>query len=117
VEQGMNLEAFLVDEVDNEPYSDRVCTETRRRIRLAVAAYAYEIMHCPVMSDSEFDELAKSIDLTVDTRRPDLDKWFRKNFDPFTGMWIHGHPERQRIEQLAKFVIEKTGAQHEQRAW
>jgi hypothetical protein len=69
------------------------------------------------MSDSEFDELAKSIDLSVDTRRPDLDKWFRKNFDPFTGMWIHGHPERQRIEQLAKFVIEKMGAKHEQRAW
>jgi hypothetical protein len=113
----MNLEAFLVDEVDNEPYSDRVCTETRRRIRLAVAAYAYEIMHCPVMSDSEFDELAKSIDLTVDTRRPDLDKWFRKYFDPFTGMWIHRHPERRRIEQLAKFVIEKMGAKHERRDW
>jgi hypothetical protein len=109
----MNLEAFLVDEVDNGPYSERVCTETRRRIRLAVAAYTYEIMQCPVMSDSEFDELAKSIDLTVDTRRPDLDKWFRKNFDPFTGMWIHGHPERRRIEQLAKFVIKEMGAKHE----
>lgn len=113
----MNLEAFLVDEVDNGPYSDRVCDETRRRIRLTVAAFAYEILHRTIMSDSEFDELAKSIDLSIDTRRPDLDKWFRENFDPFTGMWIHGHPERRRVEQLAWFVIEKMGVQHEQRDW
>lgn len=45
----MNLEAFLVDEVDNGPYSDRVCDETRRRIRLTVAAFAYEILHRPIM--------------------------------------------------------------------
>jgi hypothetical protein len=95
----MSLDAFFVQEVD--PYSDAVCAETRRRIRLTIAAYAYEILQRPIMSDGEFDELAKAVDLSIDTRRPDLDKWFRKNFDPFTGMWIHGHPERARVEKLA----------------
>ena len=101
----MNLEQFFVDEVDNSPYSDRVCQETRKRIRVAVAAWAYEVMHRPIMDDAQFDELAKSIDLSIDTRRPDLDKWFRKNFQSYTGSWVHGHPDRVRLNQIAEMVI------------
>lgn len=101
----MSLEHFFVDEVDASPYSDLVCRETRKRIRVAVAAWAYEVLHRPIMSDAEFDELAKSIDLSVDTRRPDLDKWFRKNFQSYTGSWVHGHPDRARLNQIAELVI------------
>lgn len=97
----MSLDQFFVQEVDESPYSDRVSEETRRRIRVSVAAYAYEILGESIMSDGEFDDLCKQIDLSIATRRPDLDEWFRTNFEPHTGMWIHTHPEKSRLHQLA----------------
>lgn len=97
-----NLEQFL----DEGPvYNPTVDGETRKRIRLSVAAYAYEYLSTPVMDDAEFDELARSIDLNIDTRRPDLDAWFRKNFQPHTGMWIRNHPEKNKLEWLARLLI------------
>jgi hypothetical protein len=96
----MSLEQFL----EHDPYSDRVCLETRNRIRLSLAAYAYEVMCVSIISDEEFDTLAKSIDLSIDTRRPDLDKWFRENFEPHTGMWIYSHPERFRLRKIIERV-------------
>ena len=105
----MNLEQFLVDEVDNSPYSDRVCLETRKRIRVSVAAWAYEVLNSSIMTDAEFDALAESVDLSIDTRRPDLDKWFRKNFKSYTGSWVHGHPDRERLNLIAEMIISKAG--------
>lgn len=102
----MSLEQFFDEEIDNGPYSDRVCLETRRRIRVSVAAWAYEALLTPIMDDAQYDKLAYSIDLTIDTRRPDLDKWFRSRFKPYTGSWIHAHPERGRINQIAQFVLQ-----------
>ena len=67
--------------------------ETKRRVRVAVAAYAYEVEAAPIMSDAEFDELAAAIDLTIDTTRPAMDKWFRENFEPHTGQWVLRHPD------------------------
>lgn len=104
----MNLEQFFVQEVDEGPYSDRVSEETRRRIRVSVAAYAYEILGESIMSDGEFDSLCKQVDLSISTRRPDLDKWFRANFQPHTGMWIHTHPEKPRLFQLATAAIQRN---------
>lgn len=106
----MSLDQFFVDEVDNSPYGDRVSLETRKRIRVAVAAWAYEVLDVSIMTDAEFDELAKSIDLSIDTRRPDLDKWYRKNFKSYTGSWVHGHPDRVRLNQIAEMVINKMGS-------
>lgn len=80
------------------------CKETRNRIRLSVAAYAYEIAAQTVMSDTEFDALAASIDLTVATKRPDMDCWFIFNFEPHTGQWIWKHPELQRIGEIYESV-------------
>lgn len=74
--------------------------ETHRRIVVAVWAYAYEVMDEPVVSDATYDETAKLVDLSIDTDRPDLDKWFRENFHPDTGMWIRSHPELAGIERL-----------------
>lgn len=47
----------------------KFCDETRNRIKLSVAAYAYEFKDNPIMSDADFDELASKIDTSVSTDR------------------------------------------------
>jgi hypothetical protein len=101
----VSLNQFF-DKDDDDQYNRIVCEETRRRIRVSVAAYAYEYMGQPTMTDAEFDDLSKSIDLSISTRRPDLDIWFKNNFEPHTGMWIHRHPERNRLRQIANMILE-----------
>lgn len=81
-------------------YSDEIDRETRNRIRLSLAAYGYEFKEESIMTDAEFDRLSRSIDLGVDTRRPDLDKFFREEFNHSTGMWIHKHPELNKIASI-----------------
>ena len=98
----MSLEQFFTEE---DMYSDRINTETKNRIKLAVAAYAYEVLNDSILTDAEFDALAKAIDLSVNTRRPDLDKWFRANFSPSTGMWVLNHPDRRRLDTLATNIL------------
>lgn len=99
----MSLDRFFDSE--ETLYNILVDLETRKRIKISVAAYAYELLGTPVMSDEEFDALAYSIDLKIDTRRPDLDAWFRRNFEPHTGMWIYGHPEKSKLLVIAKNII------------
>ena len=74
--------------------------ERRRRIRLAVAAYAYEFMNDSVMSDHEFDRLSEQVDLTVSTGNRKLDSFFKKNFEPATGMWVRKHPEKDKLRRI-----------------
>jgi hypothetical protein len=74
--------------------------ERRTRIRLAVYAYAYEYEASPLISDGEYDELSKSVDLSVSTGNEALDKYFRESFEPDTGMWIRSHPELDRVKAL-----------------
>lgn len=82
--------------------------ETRKRIRVAVAAYAYEMRAAPIMSDSEFDALAASIDLAVPTSRPEMDFWFICNFQPHTGSWIWKHPDLKGIERIYSAYFSQT---------
>lgn len=84
------------------------CPETRRRIRVAVAAWAYEVHSDPIMTDAEFDELAKSIDVDRSTLHSDLDKWFVANFTPDTGMWVHNHPEPEGLERIYQMLRRST---------
>lgn len=74
--------------------------ETRKRILVAVAAYAYEMRNVSIMSDAEFDSLARSIDLKIATGRIEMDIWFMCNFNPSTGMWIWNHPDLKGIERI-----------------
>lgn len=74
--------------------------ETRRRIKLCVWAYAYEIDGESLVADHVFDREALAVDLRLATSRPEMDDWFRKNFDPSTGMWIRNHPDLTGIEKL-----------------
>ena len=74
--------------------------EIRNRILVSVAAYAYEYLNAPIMSDSEFDALAQQIDLTQDTGNKKLDDFFKNNFIADTGLWIHKHPEKSKLKYL-----------------
>lgn len=74
--------------------------QTWLRMRLSVAAFAYEFDATSIMSDSEFDQMCLKVDTSIPTARPDLDEWFKDNFEPATGMWIRDHPELTKIEAI-----------------
>jgi hypothetical protein len=74
--------------------------EIRNRIRLSVAAYAYEYCHDSIMNDHEFDELSLKINPEVMTGDPKLDNFFREHFEPSTGMWVRNHPEKDKLRML-----------------
>ena len=82
--------------------------EIRNRIRLSVAAYAYEYKDDPILSDTEFDELAKKIDVSEKTGNRKLDNFFFFFFAPDTGMWIHKHPERSKLEYIYENYFKKV---------
>ena len=65
--------------------------ERRNRIQLSIAAYAYEILDEPIVSDAAFDQVAFEIRPEMGTGNPVLDEFFRKEFSPSTGMWIRKH--------------------------
>lgn len=78
--------------------------ERRNRIRLSVAAYAYEIDSDPVMSDAEFDSLARQIDPMIDTGHAELDLFFLMDFHPDTGLWVRNHPELDKLAACVRRV-------------
>ena len=81
--------------------------EIRNRIRLSVAAFAYEFMNDSIMSDEEYDELSKKINKNKDTGNQYLDNWFRLNFVPDSGMWIRTHPQLSRLNYFYKKFYKK----------
>lgn len=91
----------------NEPSAQRVpfllsepAKERRNRIRLCVAAYAYENDLKPTMNDGEYDLLSAKINPAVKTGNALLDVFFAKEFSPYTSMWIHLHPELDKLKEL-----------------
>ena len=80
--------------------------ETRNRIRVAVAAYAYEIESRLIMSDADFDELASRIEPNVATGNVRLDRFFRDEFLPHTGQWVHKHPEPEGLERIFRMLTD-----------
>ena len=79
--------------------------QKRLRIRLAVCAYAYEFMFTSLIPDSEYDRLSLEVDTSVSTDRPDLDRWFKENFDPSTGMWVQNHPDLARLRSIVLGIL------------
>ena len=67
---------------------------------MAVAAHAYERHSCSFLTDESFDALALRIDPLISTGHPILDRFFREEFQPDTGMWVHKHPDRAGLERL-----------------
>ncbi len=73
--------------------------ETRRRICVAAWAFAYEFLNRSDVSDAVFDAECYKVDLSVDTGNPRMDQWFRENFSPHTGQWIHNHPDLKGLQK------------------
>lgn len=82
--------------------------ERRNRIRLSIAAYAYEFESDSIISDGDFDALALQINPELSTiednhsqiqqeRYKVLDNFFKEEFQPDTGQWIHKHPELDKV--------------------
>lgn len=80
--------------------TQKVCKETQLRIRVSLYAFGYEFRDTPIVPDAIYDFLASQINLNNKTKRPDLDFWFICNFNPDTGLWIHDHPELDKLEKL-----------------
>jgi len=82
--------------------------EIRRRIRLSVAAYAYEYKNDSIMSDALFDEMSCIVDTSVTTGNRKMDNFFKKHFEPATGMWIRQHPDKAGLENIYQRYFKKT---------
>lgn len=81
-------------------WGSKVEIERRKRIKLSVAAFAYEYLGESFMSDHDFDQESLLVDLTIDTGNKEMDEYFREHFDPCTGMWVVDHPNALRLKQL-----------------
>lgn len=69
--------------------------ERKNRIKVAVAAWAYEVRNESIMSDHDFDDLCKKIDPSIDTGDKIMDKFFREEFSAHTGQWIWKYPKKK----------------------
>lgn len=74
--------------------------ERRRRIQVALWAYAYEFKNDPLVSDEIFDKACSEINLAQTTDNVIMDEWFKTHFDPCTGQWIHLYPNLKRLEEI-----------------
>ena len=71
--------------------------EIKNRIKLSVAAYAYEFLGDSIMTDHQYDELSLEINPNEKTGNEKMDNFFKTQFEPCTGMWIRKHPEIKRL--------------------
>ncbi len=85
--------------MENE-WGSEIEREVKRRINVSVWAYAYEVENDSLVSDEMFDSECLKITLGIDTGNKKMDRFFRKEFTPDTGLWIHKHPQLERIEEL-----------------
>lgn len=79
-----------------------ISEQIRLRIKLSVYAYAYEMQSESLIPDSQFDQMCKEVKPEIETGNKKLDDFFKTEFDPSTGYWIHKHPELQKIVELYK---------------
>lgn len=111
----MSVLDFMGEEMPRHNRSD-IETERANRIRLTLAAYAYEYESDSIMTDDEFDSLAKKIRPKMSTLEPyhrrtteinrikRLDKFFREEFSTDTGMWIRNHPELTILKKKYQYL-------------
>jgi len=79
-------------------------TEIRNRILLSVAAYAYEYEDTSIITDDEYDTLAKKINPNMETGNAMLDIFFCEEYIPDSGMWVHKHPQKDRLKKIYGMV-------------
>jgi hypothetical protein len=83
--------------------------EKRNRIRLSLFAYAYEYEDDSLTSDAEYDILSYKINKNVETGNKLLDRFFKREFEPHTGQWIHKHPELSKLKAMY-YVMKNKGS-------
>ena len=88
--------------------------EIRNRVRLTVAAYAYEFFNTQLMTDHEFDALALSINPRISTGNDKLDEFFRTEFVTFSGVWIHNHPDLDSTRKAYMNLVKSTVKSYDQ---
>jgi len=92
----MSLEAFF----DTPSWGSPVEKQVRLRIKLAVAAYAYEFRNESIISDAEFDKMCLEVNPNIATGYRKMDNFFKNKFDSSTGQWIHSHPDLKGIKNI-----------------
>lgn len=83
-----------------KPRTSKYCKQTRLRIKISLAAYAYEVLNESIMPDGDYDRLARRIDPSKLTGNKILDDFFRREYSPHTGVWIHGHPDKAGLQNI-----------------
>lgn len=87
--------------------------EIANRIKVALYAYAYEVMNKPLTSDAEYDALARAIRPLMITGKPLEDYFFEEQFSPDTGQWIYKHPNLEGIAKLYDRFAASIAARNE----
>ena len=87
-------------------WGSKIEVERRNRIRCLLWAYAYEFKAAPIVDDATFDKLCYTIDTDIKTGNRKMDSWFKREFSPYTGQWIHKLPrvELTKLEHIYKEV-------------
>ena len=93
---------MIVPVVTIPEWGNQVEKQRRNRILVSVYAYAYEFDDSALVSDAEYDRLARSIDPSIATGHGPLDQFFKQHYSPDTGMWIHHHPYLADIIRIYK---------------
>lgn len=79
---------------------DEAAVERRNRILVSLWAYAYEFEDYSLVSDAVFDRKVSEIKPAISTGNVELDAFFRSEFSPITGMWVHKHPKLTKLKKL-----------------
>lgn len=87
----------------NKAWGSEIEQERRRRIQVAVWAYAYEIEGSPLVDDATYDSVCSQVNKNLDTGSKKYDAFFKDHFEPYTGMWVHRHPDLKGLKRLAAF--------------
>lgn len=67
---------------------------------VALWAYTYEFENISLVDDGTFDRECRLVDSSISTGHAKLDLFFRDVFHPDTGIWIHQHPELNKVAAL-----------------
>ena len=77
--------------------------ERKRRIDVAAWAYAYEVENDSLVTDAVFDSECLKVNVTLSTGNKKLDTFFRKHFQPDTGLWVHKHPDKEGLRRVIAY--------------
>lgn len=76
----------------------------RRRIQVAIWAYAYDALSIGIVPDSVYDETARQVmkERYIKTGHQVLDDFFnQEEFSCISGSWVYAHPEFDKVVAVA----------------